>query len=494
MDAGPPPQKRSTSLPLVAGVLVVAALSVVGVYVLLFGRTAAPGPDASTLPTPAAIATSTSQATNPPTPAPSTSKAPPPSVPDSTPSAVASAAPSTSAGPLGTDLPIDPTIEAGIREVISAVPGIRGLEALTQVPFRFISQRQFEQEFAAQFLAENPPERLVAEGRMLQRLGFLAPEQDLQQLVLTLYSSQVAAFYDPATGAFTVIVREGFDFGPDDRIIVAHEYAHALQDQHFDLEATQVSDAAEGDRALAELGLIEGDATALMFDWAIQTLSFEELLEIAGSALTQDQAILDSMPPVLQRQITFPYLDGCYFVNAVRGGSGYSAVDDAFGERPTSTEQILHPEKYAAGEPPVSVALLDVVAALGTGWTESYRQTMGELLIDVWVAEAPHTPSLDPCSIPSGSSTAAAGWGGDRLVSLDGPDGTWAVVWATAWDSGLDADEFNAAALAAVADLPAATYVRRAIIVDGVDQPVLVIVARDQATLDLVEQAVLNGL
>ena len=37
---------------------------------------------------------------------------------------------------------------------------------------------------------------------------------------------------------------------------------------------------------------------------------------------------------------------------------------------PESTEQILHPEKYAADEGPVKVAMpVDLAARLGTGWT-----------------------------------------------------------------------------------------------------------------------------
>ena len=45
---------------------------------------------------------------------------------------------------------------------------------------------------------------------------------------------------------------------------------------------------------------------------------------------------------------------------------------------------------------------------------------------------------------------AAEGWGGDRLALLQGPGGAWAIAWHTIWDSGTDADEFEAAATVAL--------------------------------------------
>ncbi|MBA3960056.1 MAG: hypothetical protein H0X60_06630, partial [Chloroflexi bacterium] len=149
------------------------------------------------------------------------------------------------------DLPIDPAVEARIREIIEQVPAIRGLEPRQEVPFRFITAERFEEELRDLFAADNPPEEVSAEEDLLKRLGLLEPEADLEELVLDLYGSQVAAFYDTRTGSFTVVQRgEGAEFGSSDAIVVAHEYVHALQDQHFDLDGTQVTDPAEGDRGL----------------------------------------------------------------------------------------------------------------------------------------------------------------------------------------------------------------------------------------------------
>jgi hypothetical protein len=57
------------------------------------------------------------------------------------------------------------------------------------------------------------------------------------------------------------------------------------------------------------------------------------------------------------------------------------------------------------------------------------------------------------------AEAAAAGWGGDRVVILDGPKEATAVVIDTRWDSVADAAEFAAAAETAVGSLDGSTAV-----------------------------------
>lgn len=469
-NAPPPAPRHGRLSPVLLAAVAVLIVVVIGLFLFLprgadpgtSGPSGTPGPSTP----PSAVAGASPSVSGPPSPAP------------------ASPATPSSSG----ELPVDPAVEARIREIIQQVPGIRGLEPLEEVPFRFITAERFRADLRELFSAENPAASVAAEEDMLKRLGLLKPEADLEELVLELYGSQVAAFYDTRTGSFTVVQRQaGADFTSADALVVAHEYVHALQDQRFDLEGTQVTDPAEGDRALGVLGLIEGDAVAVMIDWAVANLTFEEILGLQEAVTPADQELLESMPPVLRRQLEFPYTDGFMFVNAIRSaGNGNGAVDAAFGDRPVSTEQIMHPEKYLEREDPVVVELPDVAAALGQDWAESYRLTLGQMLTGVLVADGqaappPTVPGLLP---PLPNAEAAAGWGGDRLISLDGPDDTWALVWQTAWDSAADAGEFSAATQAAMDDLRFPHEIVASSVVDQLDSPVLVLVASDEATLE----------
>ena len=121
---------------------------------------------------------------------------------------------------------------------------------------------------------------------------------------------------------------------------------------------------------------------------------------------------------------------------------GWDAVNAAFANPPASTEQVLHPEKYASHEAPIDVKLpADLAGRTGQGLDGGppghvRRAPAGRLAHD----EVPNTAAL-----PRAAAGGAAGWGGDRVALLDGPNGAWAIVLKTAWDTASDAAEFEAA-------------------------------------------------
>jgi hypothetical protein len=122
---------------------------------------------------------------------------------------------------------------------------------------------------------------------------------------------------------------------------------------------------------------------------------------------------------------------------------GWRAVDAFYASMPESTEQILHKDKYSSGEAPVEVTMPKSLATdLGSGWSVLLEDTFGELQMGIWLREGGVEKSA--------ADAAAAGWGGDRLAVINGPDGAWAVAMQTAWDTPADAEAFEAAATTAL--------------------------------------------
>jgi hypothetical protein len=123
-------------------------------------------------------------------------------------------------------------------------------------------------------------------------------------------------------------------------------------------------------------------------------------------------------------------------VTQVYKRGGWEAVTAAYKALPRSTEQVLHADKYHAGEAPQKVALRDVSSSLGRGWKMADHDVEGEwgfyLLLDEFLQSS------------DASKRAAEGWGGDRYALFIGPNRVSDVVVAhkTVWDTEPDALEF----------------------------------------------------
>ena len=367
----PPARRRGPSAVVVVLVLLLGIATATGAtawYLLLFQPAApvtpSPSPNlafasptasATHPPTPQPTPAATQRPTAGPTPTPRGSTAPTPSPtpsvaastpPPASPQPSPSGGPASPSAPVGSGAPasIDPAIVAQIDAVIAAVPDLRGLQPTTPVPYRFITRAQFATEFQQQFAQDNPPDQLKAEETLDKHLGLVPTSVDLAALLTQLYTSQVLAYYDTVTKDFTVIEQAGGQFTAADRVTVAHEYDHALQDQHWDLEKLQKFDPTEGDRANAITALAEGDATALMYQWALQYLTTDEIASLGTGGSPDDQQLLDSMPLLLRRSLEFPYDTGLQFVFSLRASGGWAGVDAAWNNPPVSSEQVIHPE------------------------------------------------------------------------------------------------------------------------------------------------------
>jgi hypothetical protein len=182
-----------------------------------------------------------------------------------------------------------------------------------------------------------------------------------------------------------------------------------------------------------------------MTQWAISNLTPPELQDLIEAASNPDQlAAMAKIPPIMRETLEFPYTMGLLFAQGRFGEGDWAAVDALYDRMPASTEQILHPEKYASNEVPIEVDLPDDLATrLGEGWTVTLEDTFGELQTAIWLRESGVNRAE--------ADAAAAGWGGDRLAVVAGPNDTWALALKTEWDTEADASEFEAAAETAIA-------------------------------------------
>lgn len=351
--------------------------------------------------------------------------------PTATPRPSPTATGSSEPTPLPTAVP-----DATYDEIEAQVSELRELEILTAVERALLTKAELADRLLIDFERDNPPEYVAASQQLLRGLGLIPADADLQALYLELLTSQVAGFYRPDEDDMFVVADAGF--GGAEKVFYAHEFTHALQDQHFDpwRDADQYLDQA--DRAIARAGLTEGDATLLMTLWAQNHLTAAEALQLLQVGLDPaSQEIIDRTPPILVEPLLFPYEAGLELVAGLYRDGGWGLVDEVYARPPDSTEQVLHPDRWASRQAPIAVETPSMLEArMGDGWTIALEDTLGELQLGIWLRTA--RPEVDRTAAES----AAAGWGGDRAVLLEGPDDAWAIGLLTEWDTEVDASEF----------------------------------------------------
>jgi hypothetical protein len=358
-----------------------------------------------------------------------------------------------SASVLATSIPAQPTAAATdpprppaevYAEIRDQVVVIRGLKPTAAVDPVTIDETQLRANLEAEFDSSETAAELKEAEDLLITLGLLPKGASLRALTLDFQSGQVAGYYSPDKNELFVVNRTG-SIGPADESTYAHEFTHQLQDQHVDLEALGIDVKDQSDRSLARLALVEGDAVSVQTAWMSANLDSKELGQVLAAALDPAAfAALQRAPRYLRESSLFPYQDGLGLVTRLLANGGYAAVDAAFADPPDSTEQVLHPDKYLVRETPIKVTLPKVLFdGVGPAWTEAGQDTLGELLLRIWLNEGGVSTAE--------ARTATAGWGGDRLALLRGPAGALSVVLKTEWDTAVDADEFAAAATSAVA-------------------------------------------
>lgn len=321
---------------------------------------------------------------------------------------------------------------------------VRSLPVKGAVPLANLPRDQVRTYLAKLFEKDHAREDLEQDQASLVLLDLLKASDNLYELWLGLLTDQLLGFYEFDEKRMT-LVGAGNDLTPMDEITLAHEYVHALQDQHFGVGATLDKLRRDSERSSAMQALTEGDATLAMSLYARQNLTADQLARIVRDpSATASAAKLAQVPVVLQVSLVFPYEQGLSFVTALAQSGGWRAVDRAYSNPPTTTEQIMHPEKYLTGEGAVEVNAPDLAPVLGPGWSLWDDDALGELGSLAYL--------IGNGIQADRAARAAAGWGGDRLLLFRDASGRHALVSLSAWDTARDATEF----FGAVRDLRAA--------------------------------------
>jgi len=261
-----------------------------------------------------------------------------------------------------------------------------------------------------------------ADQRALEALGLIPKNYPLDQKLLALLTEQIAGMYDPKGREFFIA---DWTSPADQKMIMAHELTHALQDQHFHIQKWEDAAKPNDDDELARDAILEGSATLAMFDYQLQQIGRKPgdifdldpslLLSLMFGDLDQSPELADS-PQVLRDEMLFPYGAGATFsVEVLREYGGWTGMHKLFERPPASTQQVIHPGLYLKGVMPTPVTLPSSLEKIvPRGYKKLDENLLGEFGLDEVLKQFLGKERADDLS---------SSWAGDKYAIFENKPG-----------------------------------------------------------------------
>src|SRR5258708_462333 len=242
------------------------------------------------------------------------------------------------------------------------VEQVRGAKFLHEVKTAAINRGEVPERLR-QEMVKSLPYSLDDYMLVLKTLRLVDPaSKDLVAKLLSLFESQVLAFYDPRTHVYYSIRQaspalKGLgDAQTLEDVVAVHELTHALQDQRFGIGKHDEAIQADWDASMAYHSVIEGEASLVMMASLVgkagqkldDIVNNDLLVSALSEAAAKQPAIDETTPPYFEKSLAFPYFEGLNFVVAAYRRGGWASVDAAYRNPPRSTREILHPDDYFA--------------------------------------------------------------------------------------------------------------------------------------------------
>ena len=310
---------------------------------------------------------------------------------------------------------------------------MRGLPIPEGLTVSFVSSEEMR-AFVDRWVEESYTEKEgLVDGAFLFLLDFIKESDDVKRIIAARYSGEVVGFYDRVSKELLILSSGNQNLHPDEKWIFVHEVVHALQDEAIDLNSLYLDKWLREDSLLARKALVEGDARYLDWRYRNEFLTDAEKSQLftsfsgGGSSGVREIRFFSKIG-------RFPYSKGIQFVYELLKHGGVEGLNQAFANPPQSTEQILWPDKYLAGETPVEISVPDFIQALGPSWHVLDSGVIGEYILRLYLEN-----HLDEET----AQNAASGWGGDNYVLVrNNNNGETALVSLSAWDTVKDAGQF----------------------------------------------------
>jgi len=322
-------------------------------------------------------------------------------------------------------------LDSMLREVES----IMGLKAKKPIAHEVMTRDQINELVGRRLDEGTSSEEISQEEIFLKLFGFVGDDFDLAEQVVEVLTEQATALYDYRSKKLYLATWASPEM---QEYALVHELAHAVADQHFDLERF-VSKGRTADEDLARSAVIEGQASWVMTEWVMRksdrSLKNNRMLAVAAAGGSRYEVekypVYSSSPEYIRETMLFPYTDGLIFQQYVVEEYGKEAFSRVFEKPPTLTQHILEPATYFAEAKPQKTPLpaLDL-----DGYERTSKGDVGQLdhriLVRQYLGE-------------DASESATSGWRGARYEIWANQNRDRHVLrYASQWETADDAKRF----------------------------------------------------
>jgi len=234
-------------------------------------------------------------------------------------------------------------------EVLQQMSEITGLPIKAPLKKQVISRPEIEKYLIQDLHEEMTPAEIHQQEALVRAFGLVSPDFNLEKFRINFYTEQAAGFYDAKRKTMFIA-----DWIPAEMqtMVLSHELTHALQDQSWDLDGF-LHGARDDDAATnARLAVVEGYATAAMFQQTGGGMELGELPALAPllegliSQQFEEFPAFTGAPYFFRMQALFPYVQGMGFIQTGLHNGGWKGLRELFARPPQATKQIFEPQTY----------------------------------------------------------------------------------------------------------------------------------------------------
>ncbi len=242
---------------------------------------------------------------------------------------------------------------AEIDSVMRELGDITGFRVVKRLPFQMVTKQEVNAFLSKQIRRSVRPSEIRAEEITLRKFGFVPSDFDLRKTTIDLLTEQAAAFYD--FHRRKLFISDWANRSMRDEAL-SHELAHALADQNVSIGKFLAKGGDDSETSIARETVVEGQASWLMLELAARRdgrslkdpETAAEFLRDQTDTPDSNYPVFSGAPLYIRATLMFPYEQGEKFQQAVFLKQGSGAFRQVFEHPPTSTAQILHPERYFA--------------------------------------------------------------------------------------------------------------------------------------------------